>query len=321
VRQAFRARPLGRGRYRVRAILRSPGRWSWAVVVERRTLLRGTLLVRQPQPRLILPYSLVLRGGRAYIGEGGARAVYRLDLATRRLSVVARGLGEITGIDADAAGNVYAADFTRNRVLRIDRTGRVTTLASVDRPADVAIDRAGNVYVATLGNFVYRIDAAGGMPTRIAGTGAEVDSGDGGPAIDASVQSPHGIDLDEAGNVYVPGRDRIRRIDAVTGRIDTVVAGIEAFKLNVQPGETIYFLSGDPSGGRVHRFSGGVVETVVGNGTLSPRGDGGQATAAGLLPSDVALAPDGALLVLQTEPFAAVRRVDPQTGAISTFVS
>jgi streptogramin lyase len=141
------------------------------------------------------------------------------------------------------------------------------------------------------------------------------------PTRPSTIQSPHGIEVDAGGNVYVPGRDRIRRIDAATGRIDTVVAGIEAFKLNVRPDGTIYFLSGDPSGGRVHRFSGGGVETVVGNGTLTPRGDGGQATAAGLLPTDVALAPDGALLVLQTEPFAAVRRVDPRTGVISTFVS
>ena len=63
----------------------------------------------------------------------------------------------------------------------------------------------------------------------------------------------------------------------------------------------------------------GTIEVVVGTGTIGAAADGMAATEVGVLPSDVALAPDGAILFSQSEPEPAVRRVDPETGIVSTL--
>jgi hypothetical protein len=83
----------------------------------------------------------------------------------------------------------------------------------------------------------------------------------------------------------------------------------------------VYALSGDPNGGRVWRVEeDGELAPVVGTGSLSRHRDGVAATSVGILPSDVALARDGALLVAQTQPVPAIRRVELRTGRITTLV-
>ena len=87
------------------------------------------------------------------------------------------------------------------------------------------------------------------------------------------------------------------------------------------PDGTLYFLSGDPSGGQVSRVAeDGSLEVVSGTGSLGASDDGMRATEIGVLPSDVAFAPDGALLFSQSEPEPAVRRVDPVTGVVTTIL-
>lgn len=86
------------------------------------------------------------------------------------------------------------------------------------------------------------------------------------------------------------------------------------------PDGSIYLVTGDPSGGDVRRLDpDGTVEVLVGTGALGPAEDGLPATEIGILPSDVAVAPDGALLLSQAEPEPAVRRVDPETGIVTTL--
>ena len=94
-------------------------------------------------------------------------------------------------------------------------------------PYGVAVDAAGNVFIAdTYHNCVRRKDAAGGELKTIAGTcswSSRGFSGDGGPAEHARLHTPHGVAVDEAGNVYVAdtGNYRMRRISP-DGRIETI---------------------------------------------------------------------------------------------------
>jgi sugar lactone lactonase YvrE len=119
----------------------------------------------------------------------------------------------------------------------------------------VAVDGAGNLYIADQdSNRIRRIDPAGTI-TTIAGTGVAGFSGDGGPATQAEIAGPRGVSVDAAGNVYVTDRrnSRIRRVDPA-----------------------------------------GIITTVAGTGESAFTGDGGPATQAAFGSPDGAVAVDGA---------------------------
>ena len=100
----------------------------------------------------------------------------------------------------------------------------------------------------------------------------------------------------------------------------TPFADVEAIKLVVASDGWIYGVEGDPAGGRVVRIApDGSVSAVAGTGTLGQHRDG-PALEAQILPSAVQFASDGALLVTQTQPIAAIRRVDLATGQMTTLV-
>ena len=133
------------------------------------------------------------------------------------------------GMTTDSAGNVYVAEYGNNTIRKITPAGVVTTLAgtagvlgsadgigaaaSFMRPAFIAADRAGNVYVADQGNGTIRKITPGGVVTTLAGTAGVLGSADGTGAA-ASFNHPHGIATDSAGNVYVAeyGNNTIRKI-------------------------------------------------------------------------------------------------------------
>jgi sugar lactone lactonase YvrE len=94
-------------------------------------------------------------------------------------------------------------------------------------PADVAVDGAGNLYIADLGNNRIRKVDTSGTITTVAGTGLAGFDGDGGPAVAASLNGPTGIVVDSAGDIYFSdtGNNRVRRVDASSGIITTVVGG------------------------------------------------------------------------------------------------
>jgi uncharacterized protein (TIGR03437 family) len=142
----------------------------------------------------------------------------------------------------DGAGNMYIADTNNFRVRKVNPVGIITTIAGYGGssplgdggaatsagvgPASLALDAAGNMYIADTSNArIRKINTAGVMST-IAGTGTSGSGGigDGGPAINAVV-FPQGIALDAAGNIYVGdfGNNRVRKID--TAGIITTVAG------------------------------------------------------------------------------------------------
>ncbi len=134
------------------------------------------------------------------------------------------------GIAVDDAGNVYIANIDNNYIRRVDATGTVSVIAGtpgepgyggdgvpaveaqLSYPADVAVDDAGNVYIADSGNHrIRRIDTAGTI-TTIAGTGEPGYGGDGGPSVEAQLASPFALTVESSGKIYVAdlGNYRIR---------------------------------------------------------------------------------------------------------------
>ena len=142
-------------------------------------------------------------------------------------------------VKIDAAGNLYIADTSDNRIRKVNQSGIISTIAgdglpgfSGDRgkakdaelfnPTTLAIDGNGNLYVADQGNFRIRRISSDGTINTIAGTGTPGFSGDNGPAVSAKI-SPYAVAADSKGNVYFSDvAFRIRRVDATTGIITTI---------------------------------------------------------------------------------------------------
>jgi sugar lactone lactonase YvrE len=299
VARSFAPRAVRRGRYVVRVVFPSTGRWAWELATGRRTLARGAITVTALVP-FRLPYDLALEPDGTILFPDGGR-VLALDPRTRRVTVRARTPSEeLVALVRHADGTLYGADLGAHRILRVDPGGRVSTAAQVRAPADLVLHPDGStMWVGSLEDGVHRVDVATGRSQRI------------DPA-----EAPHGIDRDAAGNLYFHDGRVVRRLAPNGTR--ALVADVDAFKLLVTR-DGLYGVTGDPNGGSVVRIANGRVETVVGDGTLGPHRDG-RAREARILPSAVALAPDGALLVSQVQPVPAIRRVDLAAGTIETLV-
>lgn len=147
------------------------------------------------------------------------------------------------GLDVDAGGNLFVADFAHNRIRKISPSGVITTVAgngnygfsgdgglatsaALHGPYDVAVDKNGNLFIADFVNQRIRKVLPNGVISTIAGTGESGYSGDGGPARSAKLWLPRSIAVDDGGNVYIADteNDRIRRIDAA-GTITTIAGG------------------------------------------------------------------------------------------------
>jgi hypothetical protein len=301
------------------------------------------------------PVDLAFDGeGNLYILELGYRQlgynvrVRRVD-PTGRISTVA-GLGApgeagqlvlgttfgSTGLAVDAEGTIYLGGGDGpdidNRVIRVDPSGDVTTVAGTGQPGssgdggpateaklanvwDVAVDDEANVYIAGA-RRIRRVDTSG-VITTIAGTGIPGFSGDGGPAATAETRRVTGVAVGPSADVYFIdyGNGRIRRIDSAG--VITTIAG---------PGEETPCFSGDGGPATEAHFCGpeglwvdpegniwvadsfnnrirvidadGIVTTVAGTGHRGYSGDGGPARRARLnLPSGVAVGPDGAIYI------------------------
>jgi RHS repeat-associated protein len=256
------------------------------------------------------------------------------------------------GIAVDAAGNLYIAEQPYSRVRKVDANGIITTVAGtgtpgysgdggpateaeLDYPYDVAVDAAGNLYIADSSNSCVRKVDTNGIITTVAGTGEYGYGGDGGPATEAILSVPHGVTVDASGNLYIvdPGNNRLRKVDA-SGIITTVAGtGQEGFSGDGGPATEAKLY--DPVGvaidatgnlyivdATIHTVrkvdAKGTITTVAGSRGCGFSGDGGPATEAFLCrPHGVAVDTTGNLYIADSSN-RCVRKVDAK-GTITTF--
>ena len=136
----------------------------------------------------------------------------------------------------DAAGNLFIADTYYSVIFEVSPAGGISVVAgnaatlggpvgpSLSDPGGVALDTAGNLYIADSGNNrIRRVDTNGTITTVAGGGACTIALGDGGPATQASVCDPTGVAVDAAGNLYVAdfSDHRVRKI-APDGIITTV---------------------------------------------------------------------------------------------------
>ena len=263
-------------------------------------------------------------------------------------------LASPTGVAVDGAGNLYLADQENHRIRQVDSAGTITTIAGrgeygfggyagdggpalaarLDSPTGVTVDRPGNLYLADRDNHrIRKVDSTGTM-TTVAGMGEDGFGGDGGPAIQAQLDSPTGVTVDGSGSLYIADQDnhRIRKLDS-TGTI-TTVAGMGEDGFDGDSGPATQAQLDSPTGMAVdgsgnlyiadrdnHRIrkvdSTGMITTVAGMGEDGFGGDGGPATQAQLdSPTGVAVDGSGNLYIADRGN-RRIRKVD-SAGTITT---
>ena len=304
-------------------------------------------------------------GGNFYIADTFGHRILRVGATTGNISIVA-GTG-VPGFSGDGGaataaslyypygvavsgdGNLHIADTYNHRIRKVDsETGRISTVAgtgvpgasgdggaataaSLNYPYGVAVDGAGNFYIADRNNHrIRKVDALTGGISAVAGTGMIGFSGDGGAATAARLLWPQGVAVDGAGNLYIAGRfsQRIRKVDAVTGNISTVAGtgtpgfggdggAATAASLNYPSGVAVDRAGNlhiaDTNNHRIRKVDAatGNISTVAGTGTSGFGGDGGAPTAAMLdSPSGVAVDGAGILYIADTYNHR-IRRVRP----------
>lgn len=225
-------------------------------------------------------------------------------------------------IAVDLARNIYVFDHDNSRIRKVDASGIITTVAGNGTsgysgdggPATsakishadlsgfngLAVDSAGNLFIADGLNSVIRKVNVSGVITTVAGNASMSGySGDGGPATEAKLNGPNGLAVDVNGNLYLADGENgvIRKIDS-NGIITTVAGGQShgcsgdgglatnaqlGFPKGVAVDTTGHFYFSDPSCYVVRMVDpNGIITTVAGNGSYGNSGDGGPATSAAL---------------------------------------
>ena len=210
-------------------------------------------------------YQLTTVAGSDLVGDGG--------------TAITAQLAQPEGLAVDSSGNLYIADAANNRIRKVTAAGLISTIAGnghpgysgdngpaaaaqLNQPYGLAIDTAGNLYIADFGNQRVRRIGADGTITTVAGTGTSGSGGDGGTATSAPMSGPRNLAVDPAGNLYIS----------------------------------------EFNGNCVRRVApDGTITTIAGTGVAGYSGDGGAAASAQLaFPAGLALDPSGALYIVDT---------------------
>ena len=310
--------------------------------------------------------------GNIYVADTVNNVVRRVDAGTNFITTVA-GTGVAgysgdggaatsaqlfgpSGIAFDQAGNLFIADSSNNVVRRVDaESGIVTTFAGnnvagysgdggsaltaqLDFPSSVVLDASGNLYIADYSNNVVRhVNAQTGIIATVAGNGATGYGGDGGSATSAELNSPAGVLLDQAGDLFIADtwNNRVRRVDAQTAVITTVagngfasLTGDGALAVNaglsvpssvfVDASDDLIIADFADNCVREVNAQSGIITLIAGSGVAGYSGDGGSATIAQLnTPSGVFLDQQGNLYIADSANNV-IRRVNAQTDVITT---
>jgi uncharacterized protein (TIGR03437 family) len=219
------------------------------------------------------------------------------------------------GVAVDRSGNILIADRNNYRIRKVAAGGQMGTLAGngtqsysgdggpataaqMNQPAGMAADGFGNIYVADTQNAVVRVVSPSGVIYTFAGTGVAGFSGDSGQASGAQLNSPSGVAVDTAGNVYIADtfNARIRKV-LPNGIITTVAGGGSAQgdggpatgaalslprSVAVDPVGNLFISDTGSSRIREVLAVDGTISTVAGNGSPGYSGDLGPATGAQL---------------------------------------
>ncbi len=213
------------------------------------------------QASLNMPYELAWdKAGNLFIVELGNHDVRRVDAKTHVITTIA-GTGK-AGFDGDggpatqatfnqphslafdAAGDLYVCDILNHRIRKIDMsTGKISTWsgtgerttapdgspiagASLHGPRALAFGADGKCYLALReGNALLLLDPKADTLKRVAGTGKKGFTGNGGPALEATLSGPKCVSLDAEGNVYLADTEShsIRYLDVKKGTIEVLV--------------------------------------------------------------------------------------------------
>jgi sugar lactone lactonase YvrE len=285
-----------------------------------------------------MPAQVVTTTAGGYVGDGG--------------SALNAGFTFPAFAIEDSAGNVYVSDQFAHRIRKITPAGIISTFAgtgisgfsgdgglaqfaTISYPRGMVFDAAGSLIFLDSGNQRIRKIDPSGIISTIAGTGNIGYSGDGGPALSADLNTPYGLTLDIAGNMFFTdlGNSAVRKIDT-TGTI-TTVAGDGVFGYSGDGGPAIFAMLSDARGlsldfrgnlyiadtsNHVVRIvdTNGIINTYAGNGVQGFSGDGGPATLA-------KVGNPRAVLALRTELLisnggaAHIREVDFTSQIIDSF--
>jgi len=261
---------------------------------------------------------------------------------------------------APGSEDILFSEFLRGRVRALNlKTGQLRVVAgNGDRRSHrddtsafklvhcFAVDQFGNIFLCA-DNYIRRVDAKTGNVSTMAGNGTRGFSGDGGPAVSAQLDQPQSLAIDRVGNLYVTDdlSNRIRRIEASTGIIDTIAgkgatgrqgpdefsgegrpateARIAPRDLVVGPDGDLFFIAGNAFTSRSARICridhiSGILTTIAGNNPWGYSGDGGPALSAMVDPTSLAVDHQGNILIAEYENNR-IRRVDAKTGIITTI--
>jgi RHS repeat-associated protein len=247
-------------------------------------------------------------------------------------------------------GSLYISDYYNNRIRRVDPNGIITTVAGnggtgdsgdgglatnaeVGGPRGIAVGPDGSLYISH-SNRIRRVNPAG-IITTVAGNGTIGIGGDGGPAVDAQLNYPCGVDIAPDGVIYIADTDnhRIRRV-GLDGIITTIAGSYEGYggdggpatsarlknpgDVAVGPDGSIYVA--DRENQRIRQiYPTGTITTIAGNGTEGFSGDNGSPVTAQLFyPSGLAVGQDGSIYIADSTNHCIRRVGQPLLGNLSS---